>query len=143
MSLPTFELQDSIRFSHCDPAGIVFYPQYFVLFNNLMEAWIDDLGIGFANLLGERRTGLPTVRLEADFRAVSRMGDRVRLSLGVAQLGQRSIQLQLACHGLDGELRMQARQVVVCTSLHTHQAIEIPADLRQAIQAMPGFVKNT
>ena len=26
-----------IRFSDCDPAGIVFYPQYFVMFNGLVE----------------------------------------------------------------------------------------------------------
>ena len=130
-----FQRELNIRFSHCDPAGIVFYPQYFVLFNDLLEAWVDDgLGIGFAHLIGERRVGLPTVHLEADFKAVSRMGDRVRLSLAVQHLGSRSIRLALACHSLDGELRMQVQQVVVTTSLLTHQAIEIPPDLRQTMQ---------
>jgi 4-hydroxybenzoyl-CoA thioesterase len=31
-----FECDKLIRFHHCDPAGIVFYPQYFVLFNELV-----------------------------------------------------------------------------------------------------------
>lgn len=28
-----FQLRRMIRFSDCDPAGIVFYPQYFVMMN--------------------------------------------------------------------------------------------------------------
>lgn len=131
----SFTRERMIRFSDCDPAGIVFYPQYFVMFNGLVEDWVEEgLGIGFRRLVMERRIGLPTVRLEADFRAVSRMGDRVELALRVERLGSRSIALDSRCTSLeDGELRMQMRQVLVCTSLETHQAIEVPADMREAI----------
>jgi 4-hydroxybenzoyl-CoA thioesterase len=131
---PTFRQERLIRFSDCDPAGIVFYPQYFVMFNGLLEDWVGDgLGIGFRNLLTERRIGLPTVRLEADFTGVSRMGDRVVLTLDVERLGSRSITLALRCTGLDGVPRMSMRQVLVTTSLENHRAVEIPADLRVAI----------
>jgi 4-hydroxybenzoyl-CoA thioesterase len=34
-----------IRFSDCDPAGIVFYPQYFVMLNGLVEDWVNE-GLG-------------------------------------------------------------------------------------------------
>jgi 4-hydroxybenzoyl-CoA thioesterase len=34
----TFKCKHKIHFSECDPAGIVFYPQYFVLFNDLIES---------------------------------------------------------------------------------------------------------
>jgi 4-hydroxybenzoyl-CoA thioesterase len=131
----SFTRERLIRFSDCDPAGIVFYPQYFVMFNGLVEDWVDEgLGIGFRRLVTERRIGLPTVRLEADFRAVSKMGDKVHLSLAVEKLGSRSITLDSRCTAVDsGELRMQMRQVLVCTSLETHQAIEVPADMREAI----------
>lgn len=37
MSPMKFSRPHRIRFSECDPAGIVFYPQYFVLFNDLLE----------------------------------------------------------------------------------------------------------
>ena len=134
--MTAFRSQRVIRFSDCDPAGIVFYPQYFVMFNGLVEDWFDGpLGIGWRQLLGERRIGLPTVRLEADFKAVSRMGDRVVLSLAVERLGERSLTLDLACHGSgDGALRMRARQVLVTTSLATDRAIPLPSDLRSAIE---------
>ncbi len=48
------------------------------MFNGLVEDWVTDgLGVGYQRLIGEQRVGLPTVRLEADFRAVSRFGDSV------------------------------------------------------------------
>lgn len=131
-----FQAEHRIRFSECDPAGIVFYPQYFVLFNDLLEAWIDTLVPGgFAGFVGQKRYGLPTVHLEADFRAISRMGDDVTLSLEVARLGNKSLNLALACTGRDGQLRMSVKQTVVTTSLQTHAAIPIPEELRLALEA--------
>ena len=128
-----FRRQRLIRFSDCDPAGIVFYPQYFVMFNGLVEDWVDAMGIGYRRLIAEQRIGLPTVRLEADFRAVSRFGDSVTLALEVERLGTRSLTLALQCVGAGEELRMQMRQVLVTTSLETHRAIDVPAALRTAI----------
>lgn len=129
-----FRRERVIRFSDCDPAGIVFYPQYFVMFNGLLEDWISDaLTVGFGSLVLERRIGLPTVRLEVDFSAISRMGDQVVLSLAVERLGNQSLTLALRCESKEGQLRITARQVLVTTSLDTHQAIDIPADVRAAI----------
>lgn len=135
MTQAVFMRERLIRFSDCDPAGIVFYPQYFVMFNGLVEDWVEEgLGVGFRKLVIDRRIGLPTVRLEADFRSVSKMGDKVQLQLRVERLGSRSISLDSRCTSADGsELRMQMKQVLVTTSLETHQAIEVPADLREAI----------
>jgi 4-hydroxybenzoyl-CoA thioesterase len=123
-----------IRFSDCDPAGIVFYPQYFVMFNGLVEDWFrEGLHAGWDALVLERRIGLPTVRLEVDFNAVSRMGDQVVLSLAVERLGGRSLTLALRCESREGQLRVAARKVLVTTSLDTHRAVDIPPDIRAAI----------
>lgn len=135
MNHPRFEKHEQIRFAHCDPAGIVFYPQYFVLFNGLVEDWVTQgLGIRYAELIGARRTGMPTVSLQTDFRAISRFGDEVRLGLEVEALGGRSLTLVLDCHGAEGGLRVQSRHVIVTTHLDTHRAVDIPDDLRRAIR---------
>ena len=129
-----FERPLRIRFAHCDPAGIVFFPQYLVMINNLVEDWVGDaLGVPYADLLGRRRTGMPTVSLQCEFTAVSRMGDDVMLGLSVEHIGAKSITLQIGCRCAD-EQRMTIRQVLVFTSLDTHRAIDIPADLRTAIE---------
>lgn len=131
----SYRAERQIRFSDCDPAGIVFYPQYFVMFNGVLEDWVDALGIGFQDLLARRRIGLPSVRLEADFHAVSQFGDAVSVLLEVERVGSKSLTLGWRCIAAQGgQLRMAMRQVVVTTSLETHQAIPIPADLRAAIE---------
>lgn len=136
MGSKLYTSEHRIRFSECDPAGIVFYPQYFVLFNDLLEQWIDTLiPEGFNGLIAQRKVGMPTVNLQADFRSISQMGDDVILSIGVKKIGSRSLQLRLQCVGKDGVLRMEVQQVIVTTSLETHQAIEIPEFLRSPMQA--------
>ena len=122
-----------IRFSDAT-RRIVFYPQYFVMLNGVVEDWLNKgLGVGYRELVLERRIGLPTVRLEADFSAVSRMGDHVVLSVAVERLGKRSLTLAFAAKEPDGDPRMAVRQVLVTTSLDTHRAVDLPADFRAAI----------
>lgn len=131
----------TVRFAECDPAGIVFFPQYLVMLNSFVEQWFDEgLRIPYAGLIGERRIGLPTVRLEVDFTAISRHGDRITLAVQIEKLGRSSLTLQVACRageqtgeGEHGELRFRARQVLVCTSLQTHRPQALPDDVRSAL----------
>ena len=130
-----FERELTIRFSHCDPAGIVFFPQYLVMFNNLVEDFVSEgLGIPYAALITERRTGLPTVSLNCTFTAVSRLGDTVTLWLEVAHVGGSSLKLVLGCRQGD-EARVRVEQVLVITDLNTHRPMRIPDDLRAALTA--------
>jgi 4-hydroxybenzoyl-CoA thioesterase len=129
----TYDDAVTVRFADCDPAGIVFFPQYLVMLNTLSEKWFDNaLGVPYAALIGVRRTGLPTVRLEVDFTAISRHGERLTQHLAVRKLGRSSIELAVEFRGGD-ELRLRARQVLVCTSLVTHRPQAIPDDLRAAM----------
>lgn len=142
MTPAAFTRERLIRFSDCDPAGIVFYPQYFVMFNGLVEDWFNEaLDISYAALIAERRIGLPTVRLEVDFKSVSRLGDGVVLSLQVERLGSRSLTLGLECRSQGDELRVKVRQVIVTTSLVTHTSVEIPSDVRAAIAQHAAIVQ--
>lgn len=128
-----FETTTTVRFADCDPAGIVFFPQYLVMMNTLVERWFDEaLHIPYAQLIGERRTGLPTVRLEVDFTAVSRHGDVLTQRVQVERAGRSSLVLDVTFSG-DDELRLRARQVLVCTSLETHRPQALPDDVRAAL----------
>jgi 4-hydroxybenzoyl-CoA thioesterase len=135
MSHPSFQTQRTVRFADCDPAGIVFFPQYLVMLNTQVEQFFDEaLHIPYAELIGTRRLGLPTVRLEVDFTAISRHGEQLTLTLMVKKRGQSSLALQHRVHGADGELRLAARQVLVCTSLETHASQPLPDDVRDALE---------
>ena len=57
----------TIRFEHCDPAGLMFYPRFFALVNETVEDWFAALGHSFKTLHIDQRKGVPTVRFEAEF----------------------------------------------------------------------------
>ncbi len=133
-----YQRQELVRFGSCDPAGIVFYPRYFEMLNAVVEDWFTDgLGIDYAQLLGTRRIGMPSVHLAADFKRVSRMGDRLLQRVAVVKLGTRSLGLKVHFEGPDG-LRAAFEQVLVCTSLDTHRAQAFPDDLRAALVVAAG-----
>ena len=133
-----FEQDMLVRFSHCDPAGIVFYPEYFILFNALVEDWFNEaLGIDYAQFISERRVGLPTLKITCEFLRPSRIGERLAMGLSVAKVVNRSFVLAIDCRFKDEE-RVRAEQIIVTTSLDTHRSIFIPSDLRTKIDEFRG-----
>ena len=130
----SWQKQELVRFGHCDPAGIVFYPRYFEMVNALIEDWFTQgLGVNYAELLGPRRIGVPTVSLNSQFKRISRMGDTLTQTIAVKSLGTTSVTLTIEFSGGDG-LRAAFEQVLVCTDLNTHKPQRFPADLRAALE---------
>ncbi|MFG2139929.1 acyl-CoA thioesterase [Streptomyces sp. NPDC048650] len=131
-----FARDKHIWFHHCDPAGIVFYPQYLLLMNEILQEWFETgLRTDYAGLFQERRIGIPTVRLECDFLAPSRLGDTVRFALAVDRVGTSSFHLRFSCTGDDpADVRVRIKAVLVCMSLESHRPIPIPDDIRSAMQ---------
>lgn len=103
-----------IEFNHCDPAGIVFYPRYFEMTNSVVENFFaDEVGRSFAEMhLDGRRNGVPTVHIEADFVAPSRLGDKVAFTLTVRKLGGSSAVVEITGR-MGAELRMRAHLTLV------------------------------
>ena len=132
-----------IRFSDCDPAGMVFFPQYFVMLNALVEDWFTQaLGVNYALLLGQRRIGLPTVALQSEFRAPCRMGNTVEFRLQLERMGSRSLALRVDCMHAS-TCCVQIRQVLVSTSLAHDGAIEIPQDVREGVARWQSFTGDS
>lgn len=130
-----FEREKLIRFQHCDPAGIVFYPQYFVLFSEMVEDWFrDGLGVGFVELHMEHGLGIPLARIECDFLAPSKLGENLTLSLAVKKIRNGSLTLAISARGAAGEERLHATLIIALVSLETQRPVPIPPDLRARIE---------
>ena len=124
-----------IRFNHCDPAAIIFYPQYFVLFHELMEDWFNDaLDTNYGEYIRRARLGVPAVRADCEFLTQSRLGDVVCFQLEPVRLGRSSLSFEGEAIG-DGELRARAQITVVQMSLETRRAVPFDDRLRAKIGA--------
>jgi 4-hydroxybenzoyl-CoA thioesterase len=103
-----------VELNHCDPAGIVFYPRYFEMTNSVVENFFaDEVGMSFAQMHNVgTRNGVPTVHLEADFMAPSRLGDKVAFTLIVRKLGSSSVAVEITGR-MGEELRLRAQLTLV------------------------------
>ncbi len=124
-----------IRFSHCDPAGIVYFPHYFDMFNGVIEDWYkDELKHDYAELVMAGRYAFPFVHIECDFKIPSLMGEVIELTLLVDRVGRSSLGIVIVCHrgGLE---RLRARMVTAMMSIETKKPAPLPQKLRAAIEA--------
>ena len=130
-----FTRERPIRFSHSDPAGIVYFPHYFDMFNALIEDWYgDELGVDYSKLILGGRQGFPIVHAECDFKVPSRMGERLSLTLLVERLGRSSLSFLIVGH-LGGSERLRARIVTAMISLASGTSMPLPEDLRATVEA--------
>lgn len=124
-----------VLFQHCDPAGIVFYPRYFEMLNATVEAWFEErLGHSFAALHGPMGLSVPTVSVEADFSAPSRLGEELAFTLRPLQLGWTSLGIAIEAD-CGAERRLAMTSTLVCVGRETGRPVRWPDPLRERIEA--------
>lgn len=85
-----FSKPETIRFRHTDFAGIVFYPRFLEMLNDLVEDWFGAaLGRPFSKI--HETNGIPTVDLKVQFRKPARIGDELEKQLWVNRCGGASV----------------------------------------------------
>jgi 4-hydroxybenzoyl-CoA thioesterase len=85
-----------IEWGDCDPAGIVFYPRYFAMFNHSTELLIEG-ALGVKKITLNRQHGLggfPAVATEARFLLPTRYGDDVEIESAFIRIGRSSFAIQ-------------------------------------------------
>ncbi len=105
-----------IEWGHCDPAGIVFYPRYFEMFD-AATAGLFERACGMTKyqmLKTYSSAGIPLVETRAKFLLPTRFGDDVTLESTVTELRRSSFSIR---HRLSkaGELAVEGNETRVWT----------------------------
>ena len=128
-----FHAPARVRFGDCDPAGIVFFPNWFALANAAIEdLFRERLGIDFHALHGARGIGTGFVQAAATFMRPGLMGDAVHLTPLVRRVGGASYALDLHIHRGEEEL-VRLDLVTATTDLASRTSVPVPPDLRAAL----------
>lgn len=136
MALNFFEERQTVRFQHCDPAGIVFYPRYYEMLNLTVERFFEaQLGYSFNTLHHELQVTVPTVRIETDFLEASYLEDVLQFQMRLDRLGRSSLGFQIECKCGD-EVRLRALITLVCIDFHAKKATPWPEVVRAKIEAI-------
>ena len=136
----SFLTERKIRFSHCDPAGIVYFVNFFDMVNAIVEDWFAEaVGFDFEELHIQRRVGFPIVNTGCEFFRPCHLGDRLQLELAIARLGNSSIEFAVTGR-VGGDEKFRARHKVALMSLDSQRAMPIPEDMREKMRP---YVKET
>lgn len=131
-----FTERQTVRFQHCDPAGIVFYPRYYEMLNLTVERLFESaIGWSWNQLHKELHVTVPTVRIETDFFEASYMEDRLDFELRLDRLGRSSLSFNILCKCGDEE-RLKALITLVCIDLTRKKAVPWPDPIRARVEAI-------
>ena len=130
--MAAFRTELLIRFRHCDLAGIVFYPRYVELLNDVVEDWFTAMDLSFAELLGQGLAA-PMAALEVQFHKPSRLGETLAASLEVERIGRTSCRVVVRLAGPDATARVTFQATMVCAALDELRPRPWPDALRAAI----------
>ncbi len=128
-----FTYTQKVLFKHCDPAGIVFYPRFFEMINDAVEAMFSDvLYWPFEDMLPE--AGVPTAAFDVRFKRPCRHGDHLELRLTLTRLGRTSLSLTTRAMRHE-ELCFEADQTLVLVNGECRPA-PWPAPVHARIKAL-------
>ena len=82
----------AVRFGEIDPAGVVYYPNFFHYYHVAFEEFFGAChGLPYPQWMNERRIGFPTVHVVGDFQAPLFYGDVARIEVTVPRIGGKSV----------------------------------------------------
>jgi len=132
--MPRFETDVVVRFSHVDPAGIVYYPRYYEMMDQVMEIWFEEaLDYPYPRMFAEG-WAVPLAHLESKFIKPSYLNDRLTFSLGITRIGRSRIDLSVTT-SCQGEIRFITKKTIVWVTHGQIKSAPIPDDMRKKMEA--------
>lgn len=132
-----FIIDEYVRWSDVDHAGIIFYGAYVRFFEIAETEMFRSAGIPYGQVFDRFDAWLPRVHLQCDFMYPARLDDRLRVSTYVSRFGTTSVQLNFdVLHLAAGRLAAAGHEVLVATDRETMRPKPLPEEL---VTLLSGF----
>ncbi|MCP4328534.1 MAG: acyl-CoA thioesterase [Alphaproteobacteria bacterium] len=131
-------LSRHVHFSDCDPAQIVFYPRYFIWFDQATENMFRLAGMPWETTFEAHDggfAGVPLLDASADFKSPCKMGDHIEIETWVDDWREKVFTVLHRIHN-NGRLAVEGRE----TRIWVVRAADREAGIRSA--PIPGDVRT-
>lgn len=129
-----FRVQSRVRWSDCDPLGIIWYGAYLKYFEAAEHEMFRAAGLPYEVLRVEREVQLPRKAFTVEFVSPAQMDELLDIDVGVAKIGNSSLTMRfLASNAADRTLRATAQLTVVCVEKSSITKRVIPDWVREAL----------
>ena len=135
-----FEMRLRTYWSDSDPAGIVFYPNYFRFIEQAEEELFRAAGADRFTLLRENKVWMPRAETFTKFMKPIPLGAAVRLRLHPQFKGEKTVRYDFEFVDDSGEETLASGYVtVVCVDAENFKGTPIPVAIREAIKSAADY----
>jgi acyl-CoA thioester hydrolase len=130
-----FTVDERVRWSAVDKAGIIFYGAYVRFFEVAEMELFRAAGVPYSEVFDRWNMWLPRVHLESDFHYPTRLDDKLRVAAYFTRFGTSSLQINFDIIHLGAEkLAVTGHEVLVCTTQDTLESRPLPAELIEILR---------
>jgi len=125
-----FTIDEYVRWSDVDFAGIIFYGAYVRFFEIAETELFRAAGVPYSVMFDRFNIWLPRVHLETDFLYPTRLDDHLRVATYFSRFGRTSITINFEVQHLGtGRLAATGHEVLVCTNREDLKPQPLPDEL--------------
>ncbi len=129
-----FRIQARVRWSECDPLGIIWYGAYLKYFEAAELEMFRAVGLPYEVLRVQHEVQLPRKAFTVEFYSPAQMDELLDIDIGVTKIGSSSLTMRFeAYRAADRVLRATAQLTVVCVEKSSITKRVIPEWVRTAL----------
>src|SRR5215813_10444386 len=140
MTARRFTIEEHVRWSHIDRAGIIYYGQFLRFFEIAEMELFRAVGLPYSDIFDRLDIWLPRVQIHFDFRSPLVLDDLVQVSAFIGRFGESSLKMrfevrkptkQQAADSAAAEhvLVAEGHVILVCVDRATFKSRPLPAEV--------------
>jgi acyl-CoA thioester hydrolase len=130
-----FVIDEYVRWSDVDFAGIIFYGAYVRFFEIAETELFREAGLPYSEVFDRFDIWLPRAHLDCDFKYPARLDDRLRVAVYFTRFGNSSIGINFdVVVTKANRLAAAGHEVLVCTDRKTLKSRPLPQELRAMLE---------
>ena len=130
-----FAVQERVRWSDCDPLGIIYYGTYIRFFESAEHEMLRQAGLPYDVLRVQHQVQLPRKAFAVEFHSPAQMDELMEIRVGVSRLGTSSITMRFEVfRAADLVHRASAKLTVVCVEKETITKRALPDFVKDALR---------
>lgn len=129
-----FVVDEFVRWSDVDKAGIIFYGSYVRFFEIAETELFRAAGLPYGKVFDEYDVWFPRVHLECDFKYPARLDDQLRVAAYFTRFGESSVQINFdVVHRGANRIAAAGHEVLVCIDRADGRPSRIPDPVRKRL----------
>lgn len=131
-----FQYDITIKLYDTDAAGLLFFGHQFRIVHDAYQAFMEQNGFNFAEILKQGEILVPIVHTEADYLEPVVVGDELTIEMNATKISEHSFVLSYDLRRADSTSVGTVQTVHVTVDRASGQKTALPASLREALQSI-------